>query len=76
MASGSISLSTQSTDRVTGAINWKSEAKSDGNYSLVNIEIWVYMNGYGIQGTGSGTWDENGSLANQFSPTCNVGYRW
>lgn len=74
MASGSISLSTRSTDRVTGAIIWSSVKKPEENCSLVNIEIWVYMNGYGIQGIGNGTWDENGSLADQFNPQCNVPY--
>lgn len=74
MANGSIPLSTNSTNLVTGTIYWSSTSYQDGNYSLVNVSIVVHMQGYGIQGTGSGTWDENGSLANTFSPYCNVPY--
>ncbi len=74
MASGSIALSTNSTNLVTGAINWYSTTYPSENYSLVNVSIVVYMRGYGIQGTGSGTWDENGSLAKTFAPYCNVPY--
>ena len=74
MANGSIPLSTNSTDLVTGTIYWSSTPYQEGNYSLVNVSIVVHMRGYGIQGTGSGTWDENGSLANTFSPYCNVPY--
>ena len=74
MAQGSIALATSSTWRVTGEIKWWSTKYDSGNYSLVDIEIWVYMNRYGIDGTGSGTFDVNGSLDRQYSPYCNVGY--
>lgn len=73
MASGSIPLSGD-VSQATGRISWSSTPNQAGNYSLVNAEVFVILKGWGIQGTGSGEWYENGSLANTFRPKVNIAY--
>ena len=73
MASGSIPLSGD-VKQATGRISWSSEANQEGNYSIVNTETFVILKGWGIQGTGSGEWYENGELANTFRPKVNIAY--
>lgn len=72
MASGNINL-TSNVGGITGLISWQSTAYTTDNYSLVNVQVYVICNNYGIQGTGSGTWSENGS-GTPFSPYVNIGY--
>ena len=74
MASGSIALTSNQPNYVSGRIDWQSTANVSGNYSLVNVQVYVILNGWGIQGTGSGEWKENGSTVETFSPYINIPY--
>lgn len=73
MASGSINL-TSNQSYVTGRIDWQSYANNAGNYSDINVQVYVFLNGWGIQGTGAGQWKENGNTVNTFSPYINIPY--
>lgn len=73
MASGSISLK-GSVSQASGRIDWSSTANQAGNYSTVVGKTYVVLKGWGIQGTGKGTWYENDVEKATFSPKVNVAY--
>ncbi len=73
MASGSIGFESN-TNGVTARIDWRSTAYLSGNYSLVDIDVYIIMSGYGIDGSGWGEWKENGVTVNTFIPKPSVGY--
>ena len=74
MASSYINLSSNQPKYCSGRIDWQSTAYPSGCYSLLNAQVYVILNGWGIQGTGSGSWQENGTTVETFSPKVNVAY--
>ena len=72
MASGSIELTSSRPNNYKGSINWSSKAYPDGNYSLVDVNVYVILNNWGIQGTGAGQFKENGTTTQNFSPYVNI----
>ena len=73
MASGSIGL-TSNVSQAGGRIDWQSYTNNQGNYSDVSAQVYVVLNGWGIQGTGAGQWKENGNTVNTFSPYINIAW--
>lgn len=74
MASGSINLTSNQPNYVSGRIDWQSYTNIQGNYSTVSVQVYVILNRYGIQGTGSGQFKVNNSTVANFSPYVNVAY--
>lgn len=74
MASGSINLKSNQPNYVSGRIDWQSTTNTAENYSLVNVQVYVILRSWGIQGTGNGEWKENGSTVNTFPPYINIPY--
>ena len=74
MASGSINLTSNEPNYVSGRIDWQSYANNQGNYSTVSVQVFVILNSWGIQGTGSGQFKVNGSTVANFSPYINIAY--
>lgn len=74
MASGSIGLTSNQPGYVSGRIDWQSYTNNKENYSDVSAQVYVVLNAWGIQGTGWGEWNENGNLANTFSPYVNIAW--
>lgn len=74
MASGSIILTSNQPNYVSGRIDWQSYANTSGNFSLVNVQVYIILKSWGIQGTGAGQWKENGVTISNFSPYVNIPY--
>lgn len=74
MASGSINLTSNQPNYVSGRIDWQSYTNIQGNYSTVSVQVYVILNRYGIQGTGSGQFKVNGQTIANFSPYINIAY--
>lgn len=72
MASGSITLTSSNPNYYSGRIDWVSRTNTVENYSIVDANVYVILNRWGIQGTGAGQFKENGTTTQNFSPYVNV----